>query len=178
MYIQDLLTGLLVLCISCVYLFAIIYLVSTPWDDKPKTFCIAFGRGYGFLCSIYYSVVTLTCVYFGYHTAIMGAIAFFGIVVSVSLLTMIEREYTSWTFVIAISGIPILVKVSHSTYFTVDVSLADPSSIQWDLFSYLLTSLVFELVLLLFWKLFTVLSVVSESYSVCNIIYQIWLHNL
>lgn len=169
MYLQKVLTGLLALAISCIYLVATIYLVNTPWDNKPKTFCISFARGYGFLYMLYFALVTLTCVYFGYHTAIMGVIAFFGIIVSVILLTMIEREYQTWTRVIAISGIPILVKLSHSTYFVVDVLLAEPVTIQWNLFLYLMVSVVFELILLLFWTLFPILSVVSDAYPVCNI---------
>ena len=137
------------------------------YKDDPRLFILQYARGYGFLSFTYFVVtmiISMICGYFDVFAVIVGIFSLGG---SIAIIACISQEYKEWSFGLFGSGIPLLIKMTHTAYYTINILLKGETNTDSGLYAFALSSLIFESLLLLGWSLWPFLSLRSEE-QVCN----------
>ena len=163
MFFVELLKGLAALAAAITFIFTGLSFghislagCATLWKDEPKKFNILFARGYITMYSVYFSVIIAVSAYQGLHDTFIIICSFFAVLIGIVLTAMIETGYSRWAFALGLSGLPLLIKCALSSYFVTDHILTHDLDGE---FTFLLCSLITEMILVLLYSLWPFLTV-------------------
>eukprot|EP01084_Bolivina_argentea_P192058 329773_1 len=148
--------------------------IIKDWN-KSEEFVKTYARGYGTLSTIYFFIAIFYSGFSGHYDIFVIVIGIFAILCSIGLLGFIENIQGHpgwWVVLLHVSSLPLLIKLSHTTYFLTDAILKNNYPLP--LYIFLCFSIIFELLLLMFWSLWYYLIMKCDHKNDQTVPFTIW----